>query len=174
MASSLDRASYDRGMDDAPQEPRWLTDEEMHTWHKLASVLIRLPAALDAQLQRDAGISRTEYGVMSALSASDERTMRMSELSALTDFSLSRLSRVAARLEKQGWMRRTPDPTDGRVTLAILTPAGWDKVVASAPGHASAVRDYVIAPLTKAQVRQLGDITHRIMNTIPRGCPSKD
>ena len=42
---------------DAPQEPRWLDAEETQAWRALASTLIRLPAALDAQLRRDAGIS---------------------------------------------------------------------------------------------------------------------
>ena len=42
---------------DAPQEPRWLDTEARQAWAALASTLIRLPAALDAQLRRDAGIS---------------------------------------------------------------------------------------------------------------------
>ena len=42
---------------DAPQEPRWLDAEERQAWRALASALVRLPAALDAQLRRDAGIS---------------------------------------------------------------------------------------------------------------------
>jgi DNA-binding MarR family transcriptional regulator len=69
--------------------------------------MLRLPAALDTQLQRDAGISSFEYQVLSGLSVSPERTMRMSRLAALTEGSLSRLSQVVARLEKRGWGRRT-------------------------------------------------------------------
>jgi hypothetical protein len=42
---------------DAPREPRWLDAEERQAWLALASTLNRLPAALDAQLRRDAGIS---------------------------------------------------------------------------------------------------------------------
>jgi len=147
-------------------EPRWLNGEEHRAWFALGSVLIRLPAALDAQLQRDAGISHFEYQVLAALSEAPDRTLRMSELAVLAEGSLSRLSQVVSRLERRGWVGRTPDPTDGRYTLAVLTDDGWDKVVATAPGHVDAVRTLVFDALTKAQIRQLTDIGHRIMRAI--------
>jgi len=150
----------------ASPEPRWLDDEEQQTWIALASVLMRLPAALDAQLQRDADITHFEYMVMSGLSMSPERTLRMSDLAVWAEGSLSRLSQVVSRLEKRGWVRRTPDPTDGRYTLATLTPDGWDKVVATAPGHVAAVRSLVFDPLTKVQHRHMRDIGRRIMRAI--------
>jgi DNA-binding MarR family transcriptional regulator len=159
---------------DTPQEARWLTEDEMRTWLALVSLLIRLPAALDRQLQRDAGISHFEYQVLAGLSMSPERSMRMSDLAQFSDGSLSRLSHVVGRLEKRGWVRRTPDPDDGRYTLAILTGDGWDKVVATAPGHVEAVRSYVIEPLTRTQTRHLRDIGLRIVRAIDPGdtCPT--
>jgi DNA-binding MarR family transcriptional regulator len=151
---------------ETPQKPCRLTDDEMETWHALAGVLIRLPGALDAQLQRDAGISHVEYQVMAMLSQTTERTLRMSELAGYTGSSLSRLSHLVTRLERNGWVRRTPDPEDGRYTLAILTESGWDKVVATAPGHAEVVRRFVFNPVTKAQQRQLRDIGRRIWRAV--------
>ncbi|BCB82357.1 MarR family winged helix-turn-helix transcriptional regulator [Phytohabitans flavus] len=147
-------------------EPRWLDADERETWLALLSVLIRLPAALDQQLQRDAGISHFEYQVIAGLSMSPRRTLRMSDLAAFADASLPRLSQVVARLERRGWVRRTPDPEDGRYTLAILTDEGWAKVVATAPGHVEEVRRLVFDPTTKGQQRQLGAIGRRIMEAI--------
>jgi DNA-binding MarR family transcriptional regulator len=147
-------------------EPRWLDPEEQQAWIALASLIMRLPGALDAQLQRDAGLSHFEYLALSGLSMTPERTMRMSDLAAFAEGSLSRLSQVVTRLEKRGWIRRTPDPTDGRYTLAILTEAGWDKVRATAPRHVEEVRTLVFDSLTKAQQRQLRDIGRRIMRAI--------
>ena len=148
------------------QEPRWLDADQQQAWTSLVGILLRLPAALDAQLQRDAGISSFEYQVLSGLSTAAERTMRMSRLAAFTEGSLSRLSQVVARLEKRGWIRRIPDPADGRYTLAILTDTGWDTVVAAAPGHVAEVHRLIFEPLTKAQQRQLRDIGQRIMRAI--------
>jgi DNA-binding MarR family transcriptional regulator len=147
-------------------EPNWLSSEERSAWLALASILIRLPSEMDAQLQRDAGISHFEYQLMAGLSEVPDRTMRMSDLAVLTEGSLPRLSQVVGRLEKPGWVSRSPDPTDGRYTLATLTEEGWEKVVKTAPGHVETVRTLVFDPLTKAQVRQLTGIGQRIMRAI--------
>lgn len=147
-------------------EPRWLDAGEQQAWLALASALIRLPAALDTQLQRGAGIGHFEYQVLSMLSMAPERTLRMSVLALLAEGSLPRLSQVVGRLEQRGWVRRTPDPADGRSTLAILTDQGWAKVVQAAPGHVETVRRLVFDPLTKAQIRQLRDIGRRIVAAI--------
>ena len=153
-------------MDDA--EPRWLTDEQTRAWIALGSTTVWLPSALDAQLQRDAGVSFVEYTVLSWLSMRPGRTSRMSEIAALANVRLSHLSRIAARLEGRGWMRREPDPDDGRATLAILTDAGWGKVVATAPGHVAEVQRLVFDGLTPAQVDQLQQIgTHIVRAAQP-------
>lgn len=139
-----------------------LTGEELETWSAVATVLEWLPAALDAQLQRDAQVTHFEYGVLFALAHADEGRLRMSVLSSYANSTLSRLSRAATRLESKGWMRRTPDPTDGRFTLAILTESGRAKVEQATPGHAELVRDLVLDRLTAAQRRQLREISRRI------------
>ena len=136
-------------------EPRWLTDEQQQAWRRLAEVLVKVPAALEAQLQRDAGLTHMGYMVMSTLSEREDRRLPMSRLARFASASLSRLSHVVARLEAQGWVRRERDPGDGRVQIAVLTDAGFAKVVDSAPGHAEAVQQLVFDRLTPAQARQL-------------------
>jgi len=154
-----------------PDEPHWLDADEHESWLELARLLVRLPAALDAQLRRDAGLTHFEYHVMAALSEQDDRSLRMSTLASFADGSLSRLSQVVTRLERRRYVERFPDPHDGRYTLARLTDTGWDKVVATAPGHVEEVRRLVLDPLTAAQVRQLRSISDRVNRAInPDGC----
>ena len=143
-----------------------LTGEDLETWAGLATVLEWLPAALDAQLQQSAGLSHFEYGVLYALAQAPDRTLRMSVLAGYAHSSLSRLSRAALRLEKRGWLRRKPDPTDGRYTLAILTARGAKKVEQATPSHEATVQELVLGPLTQAQQRQLQEISRRIMQAI--------
>ncbi|MFD6989210.1 MarR family winged helix-turn-helix transcriptional regulator [Streptomyces sp. NPDC059943] len=161
-------------MEDArePVEPRWLDTDEQQQWYAFAYVLTQLPAALEARMQRDAGIAHFEYVVMSALSMAPERTLRMSEVAQYAGSTLSRLSNVVIRLEKRGWVRRHPDPSDGRSTLATLTDEGMDKVTAAAPGHLDAVRSLVFDPLTKAQRRQLGAVSQRMLDALKAPCPT--
>ncbi|MFE4664675.1 MarR family winged helix-turn-helix transcriptional regulator [Streptomyces sp. NPDC056716] len=146
-------------------EPRWLNEQERRAWLALSSVLLRLDGALDAQL-REVELSHFEYGVLAALSEAPGRTLRMSVLAAFTEGSLSRLSQVVGRLERRGYVRRTPDPADGRYTLAALTGTGYEKVLATAPGHVAEVRRLVFDQLTKAQIKQLTDISLRILRAI--------
>ena len=125
------------------EEQRWLAAEEQQAWLGLIGMPTWLPDAIDAQLQHDAGLSHVEYQVMAMLSMPPERTMRMSEVAALANGSLTRSSRTVDRLDERGWVTRRPDPEDGRATLAVLTDAGWARVVATAPGHVDEVRRLV-------------------------------
>lgn len=147
-------------------EQRWLDEDEQRAWRTLAGLFTALPAALDAQLQRDRALTHFEYGVLAALSEAPDRTLRMGCLAGLANGSLSRLSHVAGRLERKGWLTRRPDPRDGRYTLATLTAAGWDTVAAAAPGHVDAVRRVVFDGLTKAQVRQLTEIGAQVLRSV--------
>ncbi|HLH58297.1 MAG TPA: MarR family transcriptional regulator, partial [Streptosporangiaceae bacterium] len=146
--------------------PRWLTPGEHDAWIPLAGLLIKLPAALDAQLQRDAGLSHFECMVLAGLSEAPERTLRLSKLADLANGSLSRLSHVVTRLERRGWVRREPCPGDGRYTNAVLTDEGWAKVVATAPGHVDMVRALVVDAISPEQVGQLRDIARSIMKRV--------
>src|SRR4051812_28037713 len=114
-------------------EPRWLRPDELAVWMKLSVLLFRLPQQLDAQLQRDAGLSWFEYLVLAGLSEAPDRTLRMSRLAVLTNGSLSRLSHGVTRLERRGWGGRGPCPADGRDTHATLTDARRVKAGATPP-----------------------------------------
>ena len=144
----------------------WLNDEELASFMSLMSVNIRLTNILDAQLRDDAGLSFFEYTVLSRLSEAENREMRMRDLAITANGSLSRLSQVVTRLEKQGWVLRQPCPTDGRTTMAKLTDSGWDKVVETAPGHAKQARRSVMDNLTRTQIRQVLQINQRIIKAI--------
>lgn len=147
-------------------DPKWLSSTEQEAWLALVAVLFRLPGTLDTQLQRDAGLSHFEYLVLAVLAETPNRTLRMSDLAVLVNGSLSRLSHVVQRLEKRGWVRRAPCPTDGRYTEARLSESGYAKAVESGAGYVRVVRSLVIDALTPAQHAQLADITGEIINQL--------
>ena len=142
---------------------RWLDDDEQRAWRALVAVLLRLPVALERQLERDAGLTHFEYFVLALLSEAEARTLRLSHLAAQADASLSRLSHVVTRLERRGLVRREPCPEERRATNAVLTDAGWALVVASAPGHVAEVRRRVIDALGPREIAQLERICTRIL-----------
>jgi DNA-binding MarR family transcriptional regulator len=151
---------------ESAEAPRWLNAGELQAWLPVGGLLLKLPAALDAQMQRDSGLNHFEYLVLASLSEAPDRTRRMSALAALTNGSLSRLSHVVKRLEARGWIERKACPSDGRYTNAVLTDAGWEKVVASAPGHVEAVRTLILDALSGAELAQLGEMARRILDRL--------
>lgn len=144
-------------------EPQWLTPAEMSAWRRFIAVVELAPGALDAQLQRDAELTHFEYFTLAMLSEAPERTLRMTTLAAETNSTLSRLSHVVSRLETRGYVERTPCPEDRRATNAVLTKAGWQKVVASAPGHVAEVRALVIDPLDAEDISDLARISGKLL-----------
>jgi DNA-binding MarR family transcriptional regulator len=142
---------------------QWLSEQQQAAWRPFVALLLRLPAALDAQLQKDAGVTQFDYLVLSGLSEAPNRTLRMSELAATANSSLSRLSHVVSRLEAKGWVRREACPGDGRFINAVLTDEGWEKVKETAPGHVAAVRELLVSTLSDEELVQLGAISAKVL-----------
>lgn len=153
-------------MESVAEEPRWLNECEREAWMALARLMFNLPTALDAQLQCDNQLTLFDYFVLSTLSMVPGRTLRLSDLARRIGSSLSRLSNVVKRLEQRGLLYRAPDPENSRYTRATLTDAGWDLVVAAAPGHVEAVRRYVIDGLTREQIEALRDVACHVMRRL--------
>ena len=149
-------------------DPRWLNDAERAAWLRLIAVVELLPGVLDSQLRTQAGLTHFEYFVLAMLSEAPERTLRMTTLAQRTNSTLPRLSHVIRRLEGRGLVERFPCPEDGRATNAQLSDAGWDAVVAAAPGHVETVRHHVLDPLTDEQLEQLRGIGDALLSRLDR------
>jgi DNA-binding MarR family transcriptional regulator len=145
---------------------RWLDDDELRAWLRLAGVMLKLSPALDSQLQRDGDLTHFDYLCLAMLSESDERRLPMSELAGRTNASLSRLSHVVSKLERRGWVARTPSPSSRRVTLVDLTEEGWKVLVAAAPGHVATVRSLVFEGLSREDVAALERVAGHIVDRI--------
>lgn len=145
---------------------KWLNEVEAAAWLNVWSLHVWLPNRLDAQLKEDFGISHYDYFALAQISMAPEKKLRMSELASVSDMTLSHLSRVVTRLEKQGWVQRIPDPDDGRSTLAELTDSGWELVQAAAPGHVAEVRSRIFDTLNAEEVAQLNNIAGKIVDAL--------
>lgn len=147
-------------------EPRWLTDEQQDAWRRLVAVLLKLPVELDRQLQRDAEMTHFEYWVVAMLSEASGRRLQLKELAERINSSPSRLSHVMRRLEERGWVVRETNPDDARANDAILTDEGWEKVVATAPGHVETVQELLFDGLTATDVTDLTRVCDRILEQL--------
>lgn len=138
-------------------------------WVRLVGVTILLPGILESQLKRDAGLSFFEYHVLAMLSEAKGRTRLMSDLARWSNSSLSRLSHVVTRLEKQGWVRREACPNDRRATNAVLTEAGFAHIKQHAPRHLEEVRRQVFDVLEPDQVSSMAEALRSMLAQIDPG-----
>ena len=147
-------------------DPQWLDEHQQRTWRAWLAVTELLPRALDAQLQRDVGLSHAAYVVLAMLSEAPGRSRRVSDLARRANQSQSRLSHTVARLEERGWVRRERAAEDGRGNLAVLTDAGWEVVRSVAPGHVEAVRAALFDPLTPDRTRALREALELVLERV--------
>jgi len=142
---------------------RWLSEDELQSWLKLAGVMLKLNPALDSQLQRDSDLTHFGYLCLAMLSERDDRMLRMSDLAGSTNASLSRLSHVITKLESRGLVERLPCEESRRVTMVHLTDKGYHVLVDAAPGHVETVRSLVYDGLNPEDVEDLLRIMGHIL-----------
>lgn len=147
--------------DMASEEVRWLSEAEQASWRAYLRANRELDVALDRDLQA-AGISLSEYELLSMLSEAPMGQLRMSALASLIVQSRSRVTHTAARLERRGWVRRTPAPDDGRGVLLRLTDDGQAAITGFAVLHVASVRRHLVDILTPGQFAALGEAMQAI------------
>ena len=134
----------------------WLSVEQQVSWRAFLQGASRLTEGLNRQLERDAGLSVSEYEILSRLSGTPGRTLRMSDLAIGLVHSRSRLTHTVGRLESRDLVERRPCPDDRRGVNCVMTDAGYELLVGMAPGHVRAVRELLVDRLTAAELRALG------------------
>lgn len=153
---------------DAQTRTKWLTGEQQEAWLTLIALVTRLPAALDAQLQRDSALTHFEYFVLAALSDAPDHKLQLSVLAQRANASLSRLSHVITKMEKADWVRREVI-RGSRGSNAVLTDEGMAKVVDAAPSHVASVQALLFEGLDAVQVAQLSSLSNAMLTQLDKG-----
>jgi DNA-binding MarR family transcriptional regulator len=147
-------------------EPRWLTKREDRAWRGYRRMRTLLDLQLGRDLLRESGLSEADYDVLSGLSETEGRKMRLSELASQMLWSKSRLSHHITRMEQRGLVRREECSDDARGSVVALTNAGWNAIVAAAPGHVTSVRRHLIDVLTADEIDALAAFSQRVVDRL--------
>jgi len=127
----------------------------MRAWQALLHTHHHVVRTLDSELRHQHGLPLAAYDVLLRLARAPGRSLRMSDLAERVLLSPSGLTRRVDRLEAKGLVERKPDPEDGRVALAVLTPEGGRTVRRAALTHLKGIRKHFTGRLSE---RELGDI----------------
>lgn len=141
-----------------------LTEIEGAAWGGFLRMHDRLTRRLDAELRERHGLPLSWYDALWQLSNSPGRQLRMTDLAERVLLTQSGLTRLVARLEDEGLVRRGPDPEDGRVTLVHLTPGGQERLAEAHRTHVAGIRRYFTEPLGDERLETLAE-TWRILSS---------
>lgn len=139
----------------------WLTPDEERAWRAYRRMVIAVQART-AQDLAEHGLSDPDYEVLSTLSERADNAGTLREQAAKMEWSRSRLSRHATRMEARGLLRRAPDPADGRGCILILTEQGLETLRSTAPAHLASVRQHFIDRLDAQDLAALERIATKL------------
>jgi DNA-binding MarR family transcriptional regulator len=147
-------------------DPRKLTAEEDDLFGSFYRMRRGFDRALDAQLQRDAGVSISELEVLMALVRSPGRRLRVRELAEITGWEKSRISHQVTRMVARGFVERQECAEDLRASYVHLTGEGRRIVVRVLPEHTATIRRLLFDALTAEQQDEFREISHRMNEAI--------
>lgn len=150
-ARDAERCAYIVGRDGLA---RW---SEVHAgaWLGLLQTHRQLTRELDAELERNHGLSLSGLELLGRLAAAEGRRLRLSALAEQTGLSLSRISRIVVTFERRGRVKRRACPEDARATNAWLTEAGLRLVREAQRTHFEGVQRLFFDRLDDRQLRLL-------------------
>jgi MarR family 2-MHQ and catechol resistance regulon transcriptional repressor len=121
-----------------------------------------LTRELNAALVASHGLTINDYGCLLLLSRSGEQGMRRIDLANDLQLSPSGITRLLDRLESQGLVGKGECKEDARVSYAILTEAGREKIKAAWPDHVEAIEDRVASVLSEEEIQTLRQLLERL------------
>lgn len=107
------------------------------------------------------GLNRGEFELLGAMRRSGE-DIRATELSVLTKSSGAAITKRLDRLSNAGLLTRTTLPSDRRVVLVNLTPAGKELIEELVPLVLDAERE-MLNGLSESEILQLRELTAKIL-----------
>jgi DNA-binding MarR family transcriptional regulator len=131
-------------MTNMPTDP-----DRSQAWLNLVQAGRVVADALEADVERAAGLSMAEYEVLLRIAGAEGGRLRMVDLAGLLLVSKSGVTRLVDRLEGEGLVEREFSPEDRRLTFARITAAGRRALDRASPAFA--------ASLERVFSRHLGD-----------------
>jgi DNA-binding MarR family transcriptional regulator len=135
-------------------------------WRDLVALLLTVGRALEARVQRDAGISVPDYDILSALCASPAGRMRPRDLGLGLQWEKSRLSHQLRRMESRGLVERAVCDEDGRGALVGATAAGREAYERARPGFTEVLHTRVGRQLDSADRDRLHALVQEVLSTV--------
>jgi DNA-binding MarR family transcriptional regulator len=122
---------------------------------------------INAQLVADHGLTINDFECLLMLSRADDRRMRRVDLAEQLILTASGVTRLLDGLEKEGWVDRASCASDRRVTYAVLTDEGHEKLKTASKTHVADLRAFFETRYSSEELEQLADLLGRLPADAP-------
>lgn len=144
-------------------EPRAASQTpEVQAWAKLLRAHAALTRRFSADLQATHGLTLNAYEVLLHLAHAPERRMRRVDLAGSVLLTASGITRLLDGLERAGYVDRAADENDARVTYAVLTDEGYEKLRDAAPTHVGGIRELFGDRFSRDELEALAELLDRL------------
>lgn len=137
-------------------------DQKLVAWRSFLRTHNHLMKLLEQDLQNSGMIPLGSYDVLVQLAEAPRHRLRMSDLAEAVLLSRSGLSRLVDRLQKDGLVRREPDPADARGLYTVLTDKGRDTLRSASVVHLAGISRLVIDRLSEDELALLADLMAKL------------
>ena len=127
-----------------------LSPQVLSAWLGLLRSHAELTRAMNAQLIAEHGITLNDYDVMVNLAEAPGGVLRRVDLADRVLLTASGITRLLEGLERAGWVCKRACDADARVTYAVLTDAGYEKLKEASAHAPRGHRAHVHRPLQRA------------------------
>jgi MarR family transcriptional regulator, 2-MHQ and catechol-resistance regulon repressor len=145
-----------------PQQLRTKALPSTEAFASLRGAHVALTRELSATLVERHGLTINDYGALLLLSRAGEEGMRRIDLANELQLSPSGITRLLDRLEAQGLVGKGACKEDARVSYAVLTDTGLEKLRAAAPGHVDDIERRLSAVLTEEEMQTVAELLGRL------------
>jgi DNA-binding MarR family transcriptional regulator len=118
--------------------------------------------AMNAQLVADHGLTINDYEALLHLARADERRMRRVDLAERLLLTPSGVTRLLDGLEQAGYVDRDACASDRRVTYAVLTDAGLEKLREASKSHVADIRSFFETRFSEEELDRLVELLDRL------------
>jgi DNA-binding MarR family transcriptional regulator len=122
--------------------------------------------ALSADLVRDHGLTINDYEALLRLSRAPDYGMKRVELAESLVLTPSGVTRLLDGLERAGYVEKGSCDTDARITYAVLTEAGREKLEEASRSHVAQIRTFFGDRFDDDEILTLAELLGRLPGAV--------
>jgi DNA-binding MarR family transcriptional regulator len=143
---------------------------EVQAWANLLRAHAALTRRFSSDLVAEHGLTLNDYEVLLHLAHAPDRRLRRVDLAERVLLTPSGITRLLAGLERVGYVARATCASDARVSYAVLTAAGYEKLREAAPTHVGGIRSLFADRFTHDELDALARLLERLPSASAPAC----